>query len=283
MDFDGARHDAAFAGELLAERARIAGLRGYAALTRTWERASPASYGRAQALLGRDPQARPEARPLPEMGSTIEIDGIRMRIDPRMSEHNIRKLARGRHTQHERALLRRSLRDDDRVMELGGGIGMVAIDCARRLGGDRVASYEASPRMESLIRDNYALNDVTPTLTMAMVGERSGTRTFHVADRFSRSSAHTGGGEGTVPVEVPVLALSEEMAKHRPSVLVCDIQGGETELFGFADLSSLRMVLVEVHPDMIGLAGARAVARRIRGAGLRDAGRAGQSLLFRRP
>jgi len=65
-------------------------------------------------------------------------------------------------------------------------------------------------------------------------------------------------------------------------VLVCDIQGGESEFFAHADLSPFRLVLVEVHPDLIGLAGARTVSARIRAAGFVDAGRAGQSLLFRR-
>ncbi len=281
MNLRGTMNDYSFAAELAMERARHRALGGYARVTRAWEQISPGSYGRAQKLLGRRPEQRPDPAPLPEVGSVVEIDGIRMRIDPRMSEHNIRKLASGRHTKHERALLRGALRDDDRVMELGGGIGMVAIDCSRRLGGDRVVSYEPSPGMETLIRENYALNDVTPTLIMAMVGQHAGTRTFHVAEKFSRSSAHMS-GPGTRPVEVPVKAFDDERARHRPTVLVCDIQGGETEFFGFADLSTLRMVLVEVHPDLIGTQGSLEVVRRIRAAGLKDVGRAGHSLLFRR-
>jgi len=281
MDVKAIRHDATFSAEVIWTRARQAGMTRYARLTRAWENASPATYRRAQALLGRKPDRHPEAQPLPEMGSVVEVDGISMRIDPRMSEHNIRKLARGRHTQHERALLRDALIDGDRVMEMGGGIGMVAIDCSRRLGGGNVVSYEPSPGMETLIRDNYALNRVDPTLIMAMIGAEAGSRTFHVARQFSRSSAHVSGPD-TTPVEVPVLAFDAECARHRPTVLVCDIQGGESEFFAHADLSPFRLVLVEVHPDLIGLAGARTVSARIRAAGFVDAGRAGQSLLFRR-
>lgn len=281
MDVTAFRHDAAFTAEVVWSRARQKGLAGYSRITHAWEAAAPRSYRGAQKLLGRRPELRPDAMPLPDMGSVIEIDGISMRIDPRMSEHNIRKLARGRHTKHERALLRDALQPDDRVMELGGGIGMVAIDCSKRLGGDAVVSYEPSPGMETLIHDNYGLNDVSPTLIMAMVGETAGTRTFNVAPQFSRSSAHAS-DEGTVPVEVPVLAFEDEVQRHSPNVLVCDIQGGEVEFFGHADLSGFRLVLVEVHPDLIGLSGSREVCRRIRAAGLKDVGRAGQSLLFQR-
>ncbi|WP_375263246.1 FkbM family methyltransferase [Palleronia sp.] len=281
-DWRGAWQDTALSTEIVWTRLRHRSVDLYARGTGTWERTSPGSYRAAQRALGRRQpveQSDRAAVPLPEMGSVVEIDGIRMRIDPRMSEHNIRKLASGRHTSHERALLKDALQDDDRVLEMGGGIGMVAVDCARRLGGDAVLSFEPSPGMESLIRDNYALNGVTPTLKMAMIGETAGHRTFHVAERFSRSSAHVG-GEGTRPVEVPVLAWSDEVAAHRPSVLVCDIQGGESEFFSHADLAGLRLVLVEIHLDLLDLRSIASLKRRIRAQGFDEIGRAGQSFLF---
>ena len=226
--------------------------------------------------------AVPEDTPLPGFGETVEVDGIRMRIDPRMSPFNIRKLVSGRHTIHERALLTRHLRDADRVLELGGGIGMVAIHCARRLGPGRVTSYEGNPEIETLIRDNYTLNGVEPDLHMAILDEVAGTTTFHLFERFSHSrmGAATGARKS---VEVPVEAYADAIARVAPTVLVADIQGAEVDFFGHADLSGLRMVLVELHPPLIGLRGMLSVRRKLREGGLIEVDREGTSFVYLRP
>lgn len=225
--------------------------------------------------------ARPEGEAPPAMGSVIEVDGIAMRVDPRMSRANIRKLAEGRHTRHERALLARHLRSGDRVLELGGGIGMVSIACARRLGSDAVTTYEANPELEPLIRDNHALNDVAPEIRMAMVGERAGTRPLHVAAMFSHSSVYDVGETERV-VEVPVHELGAVMAELRPTVLVVDVQGAEREPFLWRHLDGVRMVLVELHPHVLGLRGIRDVRRRLRSAGLGEVDRAGNAFVHAR-
>ncbi len=275
----GRMRDTAFAASYRMERLRHRAETLYGRASQAWQTASPGSFRSAQRLVRQIP---PEpAAPLPPMGSTVEIDGITMRVDPRMSEHNIRKLMSGRHTRHERDLLGGSLRNGDRLLELGGGIGMVAIHSALRLGSDSVFSIEANPDLESLIRDNYALNGVFPTLQMCMVGPAPGSHVFHQAAKFSRSSGHVAGPD-TVEITVPVRALNDELGRIRPTVMVVDIQGGEVELFGYADLSGLRLLLVEIHPDLIGIDAANRLRRRIRAAGFIDAGQAGQSFLFAR-
>ena len=225
------------------------------------------------------PSERPT--PVPPMGSTVTIDGIVMRIDPRMSEFNVRKLVLGRHTRHERELLARALRGGDRVLELGGGVGMVAIECARRIGSDRVTSYEANPELETLIRENYALNDVSPELRMAMVGPEPGSREFHVSEKFSQSSIYDV-GPATRRVSVPVHDLAAVMAELRPSVLVIDIQGAERELFRHAPLDGVRLILVEMHPHIVGVRGMLAIRRRMRAEGFAEVDRSGNSHVHRR-
>ena len=236
---------------------------------------------RTRRKRGSDPAAE-AGGPLPRVGSTVEIDGIVMRVDARMSPFNVRKLLDGRHTVQERTLLGRRLREDDRVMELGGGIGMVAIACAKRLGSERVVSYEPNPELEDLIRDNYALNGVSPSLRMAMVGREAGTRTFHLAARFSRSSAHMKEA-GSRSVEVPVEPYGEAVRRARPSVLVVDIQGGERELLEHADLSGVRGLLIELHPFIIGLRAMLAIRRRLRRLGFVERDALGSTFFYERP
>lgn len=213
---------------------------------------SPSVYRAIKGVVSTDRTELAEEQPVPAFGTTVEVDDMVFRIDPRMSEFNIRKLMRGRHTLHERQILQKILEPGDKVMELGGGIGMVAIFSSKIVGAENVVSFEANPGLESLIRDNYALNNVSPTLKVAMVGPEPGSRTFHVSTQFSRSSVFDPGGE-TTPVEVPVLALAEELRNIGPSVLVLDIQGGEVELIEYADFSAVKKILIEFHPSMTGL------------------------------
>ena len=217
--------------------------------------------------------------PAPEMGQIVTVDGIRMRIDPLMSDFNIRKLASGRHTVHERSLLSRHLRDEDRVLELGGGIGMVAIHCARRLGPGRVLSYEGNPRMEPLIRENYALNGVEPDLRMAVLGEREGSVTFYVAERFSHSAMTDNSGQGTA-ITVPMEPYEDARRDFKPTVLVVDIQGAEIEFFRYASLEGVRMVLVEFHPPVTGILPILGVRRSLRRQGFIESARSGSSSVF---
>ena len=104
----------------------------------------------------------------------VSIDGIRLRIDASLAEGAIRKILAGEHTQDERRLVLPALEPDDIVMKLGGGIGMLSIACAQKIGSERVFSYEANPTLRPLIDENYRLNGVQPIMQMCMLGPVAG-------------------------------------------------------------------------------------------------------------
>ena len=247
-------------------------------LRERWKELSPDSYNRLRRLYRK---LRPLRQELPPYGSIVVVDGIKMRVDPRMSDYNIKKLMAGRHTIHERRLVLGVLEPDDIVMELGGGIGMVAIACAKRIGSERVFSYEANPRLESLIRDNYALNDVAPTLKMCMLGSGAGSHTFYLAKKFSRSSAYDS-EEDSEAIEVPVEPFNDEVRRIAPSVLIVDIQGSEKEFVDYADLGTVKKLLIEVHPRIIGVVAAKAVRERVETMGFAMQAEGANSQLYLR-
>jgi FkbM family methyltransferase len=164
-------------------------------------------------------------------------------------------------------------------MELGGGIGMVAIACAKVTGSERVFSYEANPELEPLIRDNYALNGVEPTLKMCMLGAETGKRIFYVSERFSQSSVFDIDKKGT-KIEVPITPFNAEVRLVRPTVLVVDIEGSEAELLDYADLSTVEKLLLEVHPDIIGVGRANVLRKRLRRMSFAETAHAGRCFLF---
>lgn len=249
-----------------------------------WESTTPSLYQRLQAAYRRQRPLPVEAEePIsPDLyGSVVTVEGIRMRIDPRMSPYQVRKLLCGRHTRHERRLLVDRLESEDIVMELGGGIGMLATACALKIGGERVHSYEANPTLESLIRDNYALNEVNPHLKMCMLDRTSGTCPFHVSEHFARSSAYKlADQDETTVYDVPVEPLNDEIHRIQPTVLVMDVQGSEGKLLSFADLTNVRKLLVEVHANVLGIGRVNALRRQLRHQGFLEVDRAGQSFLY---
>lgn len=245
-----------------------------------WEKASPTTYRPVQRLY-RTINPERERAELPPYGTVVTIAGIKMLIDPVMTPFQVRKLVEGRHAAQERKLLLPRLRPGERVLELGGGIGMLSIAIAKTVGPRNVVAYEPNPGLEALARENHRLNDVAPELRVAMLGPAAGSAEFRVSANFSRSSvlAHDPGAQ---TITVPVHPVAQVMAQVDPQVLVMDVQGAETELLPLVPLAGLRLLLVELHPDLVGLQAVAKLRGLIRDGGLDEVERAGQSFLFER-
>ncbi|MEL7345954.1 MAG: FkbM family methyltransferase, partial [Pseudomonadota bacterium] len=82
----------------------------------------------------------------------------------------------------------------------------------------------------------------------------------------------------------PALAIGALIEQSRPTVLIADIEGAEVEVLRAADLTGLRLILVETHPPDIGAAGTRAIFDICHAAGLTyfHRGSHGKVVCFRR-
>ena len=153
--------------------------------------------------------------------------------------------------EHECALAKEILTPQDRVAEIGAGIGLVSLVATRLCGPGAVLSCEANPAMEPIIRANYALNGWTPNLSMTAVTADGRDLAFFKDDNVLSSSAFDRQRDAT-PITVPSVAINTLIADHRPNVLILDIEGAEVEVLGAADLSAIRAVIVEMHPHIVG-------------------------------
>lgn len=204
---------------------------------------------------------RVNLKPKCEVGSAVLLANRSLSLTMRQT------LYRKDYEQHELRILQQVLRAGDRVMELGSGMGLLSIVCAKKLGDANVATFEGNPEMEPIIRANYDVNGVNPSLTMAMVGPAAGQAKFHIRPNFWASSSHDGRAEGSRTVIVPVRALDDELARFRPNFLIVDIEGGEKDLFDLTELSGVRKLLIEVHPDLITAQGVTKVLVRLASIG----------------
>jgi FkbM family methyltransferase len=160
-----------------------------------------------------------------------------------------REIYFGDYEAKEIEIISKRLAADDVVFEVGAGLGYLSAYCARRTGSDKVFTYEANPELIPLIRETHARNGVAPTVTNALLARGEGEREFHIEDDFWASSAHRGGGRA---ITVKQLDLDCELGRIRPSFMIVDIEGGEAEFFAGADLSTVRKICVETHPDVLG-------------------------------
>lgn len=178
--------------------------------------------------------------------SVVDIEGVKIKI-PLMASDLIRDaIFNGYYEAPELELVKNKLSQDDTVMEVGTGLGLLSTYCAKQIGGDKVFTFEGNPALEKAIKTNYALNQVEPKLEIGLVGEHPGFSTFYVNKDFWASSIVNKAG-GAKPITVPVVSFNEKVRKIDPTFLLIDIEGGEFDLVNYADFHNVKKLMIELH------------------------------------
>jgi len=194
-----------------------------------------------------------------EYSEVIETQGIAVPFDPRIITPKIeRPMRKGRYEGGECAALRMVLRSGDRVLELGAGLGLCSTVAAQVEGVETVVAIEANPELLPLIRETHRLNGVVDKVDLrngVAVPTGGGEVPFYVRPDFWASSMEAG-SRGYSRVEIlPALGLDRLLAELHPTVIVCDIEGGELGLFDKVDLAGVRNLVLELHPKVYGTDG----------------------------
>ena len=176
----------------------------------------------------------------------VEIEGIKVKI-PAFASNVIRKaIYGGFYEADELKLIKSRLSQDDVVMEVGTGLGLLSAYCAKQIGNDKVYTFEANPALEPAIKDNYVLNEVEPQLEICLVGDRSGVSDFYVGKNFWSSSIYNK-AEGAKLIKVPIVNFNEKVREIDPTFLLLDIEGGEYEFVKYADFYNIKKLMIEIH------------------------------------
>lgn len=221
-----------------------------------------------------DTESSSEPQPGQDKGPAfIRSRGLKFPDDHKILPWRVRRsLNMRKYEEREADAVRKLIGPDDVVIELGGGIGFMSTLMARSCKAKAVHCFEANPTLIPYIERVYAANDITTaTVTNALLGPRKGKAVFYERQNFLGSSLEPN-PKGASPVvrehEVEVLNIKTVMNKIKPTALVCDIEGAEADLLPLADLSGLRVAVVELHPQWIGQAGTQAVFDAFQRAGL---------------
>ena len=181
----------------------------------------------------------------------VKINGVRVISDKSRVPPYLRDLMfREAYEDTERNILLKMLKPGVRVLEIGTGIGFIALLAAKICGEKNVWTFEANPRVESLIRDNFHLNGNSPRLTMRAITIDGRDLSFNAAENIISSSAFDRDG-ASESITVKSEVFRDVLDNHNPDVLIMDVEGGEYELL----MQSQHLpndILVELHPHIIG-------------------------------
>ena len=162
------------------------------------------------------------------------------------------------------------VKDGDCILEMGTGLGIVSALVSRMASDLKIRSFEANPNLLPHIAELHRMNgiaNVTVEHGMLEPVPAQGTREFHIHRYFSEGSIRRSEmSEQTI--DVPVIDFNRVVAEFEPSVLICDIEGAEEIVLPTADLSSLRALVLELHPKVMSRQGMKNVFDSCLGAGL---------------
>ena len=184
-------------------------------------------------------------------------------------------LLRGNYEKPERNAVNVHIKETDKVVELGAGIGFMSTFMAVTKGVKNITTFEANPALLPFIKKMHALNNVSEHITVRneLVAPAAGeAMPFYVRGNFLASSMSDDMGTrfgGVVSTEmIDVVDFNEFLKSEKPNALVCDVEGYESILFPQCDLTSIDKAIIELHPASTGIDGIKAVFDAFSNAGM---------------
>lgn len=198
-----------------------------------------------------------------------------------------RAFTTGRYEHQEADAILAHLRPGDRFMDLGAGIGFLCALAARVVGAGAVTGVEAVPDTLALARENLVANGMGAVQLIhgAVTGGSTDAVEFGQRPAFWASALQ--GPEGwpanAKVIRVPAVPLPALLAMHHPTVLCCDIEGAELEVLS-ADLTGVRLMVVELHSGLYGPEGEAQVRENLVAQGFKAEalGTKGATVVYRR-
>ncbi len=145
------------------------------------------------------------------------------------------------------------VRPNDRVLELGAGMGVVTAALSRAVSDTgKVLTFEANPNMLEPLNSLISMNEIKNVeVRQGVLSEGDEpVRHFNFAQYFPESSLlDVKSQQGST--EVPSFKLASVFEDFRPDVFICDTEGAEAELIPLITGFNLRAAVIELHPAVL--------------------------------
>jgi FkbM family methyltransferase len=191
---------------------------------------------------------------------TLTLAGVVIPFDPEVITPAIhRAIIEGRFEAAESCQIPAIVRPGDRVLEIGAGIGFISTLLSRERRVSRVVAVEANPFLMDYMTLLHSCNRVRKVrrVNAVLTNETAKSATFYLRRDFWMGSLSPAPNPYVGTVEVPALNLDVLLREERIDLIVCDVEGAETELFEGADLSGVDRIFLEMHDHVTGLSGVR--------------------------
>ena len=217
-----------------------------------------------ECILHEEASADAARNVLPEgrQGHIAHVGGFAVFVDAQRYAGPIADaLNAGWYEGRERQLIRKLLTRGDRVIEVGTAVGVVSMTAAAIVGASEVLTFDANPDIVMDARANFlrnGLGGIKSRLGVLRCREHVGGDEqfvdFHVMSEFWASRiARPDDRAGILKtVKTPVFCLEDQIEAHQANVLICDIEGGETDLLLRADLTGINTIFMETHYAFVG-------------------------------
>ena len=197
-----------------------------------------------------------------DMSIAAVCHGVQVPHSPYLNETRIARIEAARYEGDEIAGALKVVREGDRVLEMGSGLGVVGAVAALNCKPERVLSFEANPHLLPHIEALYAASGIDDRIevrnrVVMAAPDAPETVTFHVHASFLGSSLIEPEARRSEAVEVATVPYEEVRRELTPTVILCDIEGGELDFLRHANLDGVRAVVMEFHPGAYAREGMR--------------------------
>jgi FkbM family methyltransferase len=180
----------------------------------------------------------------------VKLYGVTLLVNDKVISKWIRNaIYKGFYEGAEAKLIKKYLSDNDRVLEIGGGIGLIGSLCKKAAS---LVIYEANPLLIPIIQNNLTLNGVQADLIQSAITKdvEEGKATFYIGDDFWNASLTP--VVGYEAIQVPKKNLEEALLENATSFLIMAVEGYEHALlYGFVIPENIKKIMIEIHPKRL--------------------------------
>lgn len=196
----------------------------------------------------------------PGEGTYYELEGIKLPYDNKIISGSIEKsIKSGGYERKEAFQTKAIIQEKESVLEIGGGIGYISSLIAKNKQVEKIYVVEANPNLIPYMKKVHKINGVDDAVRMEVLnavltnkisaGEHAD---FYLRENFWASSLSPTPQKYLDVIKVPLYSFNTIVENVKPTLIVCDIEGGETELFEHANLTGVEKVLIELHQWVVG-------------------------------
>lgn len=163
-------------------------------------------------------------------------------------------IIRGDYETGELTIISKTISVNDRILEIGSGLGFLAIYCSKQVGEKNVISFEANPYLEPYHNKIFKINNIFPVIIYKAVSLNNNPISLNIdTKKFWSTSILPFKSKDIKKVTVDSVNINDIIKLYAPTYLIVDIEGFEIELLPeITDFLTIQKLQLEIHPNVTG-------------------------------